>query len=310
MTTITGKKPSAGTIRNKIRDSASDRVFSAVILFLLTVIALIMLYPLLFVLSASVSDPNAVNSGSVWLYPIGFQVKGYTHVFASRWVLVGYRNSLYYLICGTSLDIFTTFTGAYALSRRDLYGCKFLTFFIVFTMWFNGGLIPTFLVVRGVGLIDSPLALVILGAVNAYNFIICRTFIVNSIPNELQEAARIDGSSDFGLCWRIIFPLSGPVLAILALYYGLGHWNSYFPALLYLNKRELQPLQIFLREILLQNQFVDINSVDLKSVQELARMTKIMKYSLIVIASMPMLALYPFLQRYFVQGIMIGSLKG
>ena len=157
---------------------------------------------------------------------------------------------------------------------------------------------------------DSPLVLIIMGAVSAYNFVICRTFIQNSIPGELQEAARIDGCSDFDLCWKIVFPLSGPVIAILALYYGLGHWNSYFPALMYLNRREWQPLQIFLREILLQNEFVDLQSADLKSVQELARMTKIMKYSLIVIASFPMLALYPFLQRYFVQGVMIGSLKG
>jgi putative aldouronate transport system permease protein len=196
------------------------------------------------------------------------------------------------------------------LSRRDIVGRKVLTFFIVFTMWFNGGLIPTFLLVKSLGLVDSPLVLVILGVVNAYNFIICRTFIQNSIPGELQEAARIDGSSDFGLCWRIAFPLSGPILAILALYYGLGHWNNYFSALIYLNNRSLQPLQIFLREILLQDQFVDGSAIDLDSLQELVRMTKIMKYSLIVISSLPMIMLYPFLQRYFVQGIMIGSIKG
>ncbi len=294
----------------KIKDSMSDRIFIAIVYILLGVTALIVLYPLLFVLAASVSDPNAVNAGKVWLLPVGFQLQGYTMVFKSKWVLVGYRNSLFYLLLGTSLDIFVTFTGAYALSRRDIYGRKFLTFFIVFTMWFNGGLIPTFLVVRSLGLVDSPLVLIIMGAVSAYNFVICRTFIQNSIPGELQEAARIDGCSDFDLCWKIVFPLSGPVIAILALYYGLGHWNSYFPALMYLNRREWQPLQIFLREILLQNEFVDLQSADLKSVQELARMTKIMKYSLIVIASFPMLALYPFLQRYFVQGVMIGSLKG
>ncbi len=296
---------------SKIKDTTSDRIFVAAVYIVLGLVALIVLYPLLFVLAASVSDPNAVNAGKVWLLPVGFQLKGYTMVFSSKWVLVGYRNSLFYLLFGTSIDIFVTFTGAYALSRRDIYGRKLLTFFIVFTMWFNGGLIPTFLVVRSLGLVDSPLALVVLGAVSAYNFVICRTFIQNSIPGELQEAARIDGCSDFGLCWRIVFPLSGPVIAILALYYGLGHWNSYFPALMYLNRREWQPLQIFLREILLQNEFVDLEaSVDLKSVQELARMTKIMKYSLIVIASFPMLILYPFLQRYFVQGVMIGSLKG
>lgn len=292
------------------RESISDRVFSFVIMFLLTIIGLIVLYPMLFVLSASVSDPNAVNSGQVWLFPVGLHFDGYLRVFESRWVLIGYRNSLYYMVVGTMLAILVTFTGSYALSRRDIYGRKTLTFIIVFTMWFNGGLIPTFLLVNSLGLVDTPFVLVILGVVNAYNFVICRTFIQNSIPGELQEAARIDGCSDFGLCWRIAFPLSGPILAILALYYGLGHWNNYFSALIYLNNRNLQPLQIFLREILLQNQFVDISSVDLDSLQELVRMTKIMKYSLIVVASLPMIMLYPFLQRYFVQGIMIGSLKG
>jgi putative aldouronate transport system permease protein len=294
----------------RIKDSASDRIFYSIIVIILGIIAVIVLYPLLFILSASISDPNAVNSGRIWLFPVGIQFSGYISIFKSKWVLVGYRNNLLYLLFGTALNVFVTYTGAYALSRKDIYGRKLLTFYIVFTMWFSGGLIPTFLVMRSVGLIDSPLTLVIFGAVNAYNFIICRTFIQSSIPGELQEAARIDGCSDFGICWRIVFPLSKPVLAVLVLYYGLEHWNSYFPALMYLNKREMQPLQIFLREILLQNQIVDINSMDLKSVQELSRMTKIMKYSLIVVASVPMVILYPFLQRYFVQGVMDCSIKG
>ncbi len=296
--------------KHKQMSSWSDRIFTLTITVFLVITGLIVLYPMLFVLSASISDPNAVNSGQVWLFPIGIQFGGYARVFESRWVLIGYRNSLYYMLVGTACAILVTFTGAYALSRRDIFGRKALTFFIVFTMWFNGGLIPTFLLVNSLNLVDTPYVLIILGVVNAYNFIICRTFIQNSIPGELQEAARIDGCSDFGLCWRIAFPLSGPVLAILALYYGLGHWNNYFSALIYLNSRDYQPLQIFLREILLQNQFIDISSVDLDSLQELVRMTKIMKYALIVVASLPMIILYPFLQRYFVQGIMIGSIKG
>ncbi len=202
-----------------------------------------------------------------------------------------------------------TFTGAYALSRRDIYLRGFLTGIIVFTMWFNGGMIPTFLLVKSLGLVDSFWAMIVIGAVNAYNFIITRSFIQNSIPEELQEAGRIDGCNDFMLCLRIVLPLSGPIIAVLSLYYGLEHWNGYFNAMLYLNKRELQPLQIFLREILLQDQTIDM-SMDLESLQEIELIKRVMKYALIIVSSLPMLILYPFLQRFFAQGVMIGAIKG
>ncbi len=293
----------------KIRDGRQDRLFGIVVYALLAIIAALIVYPLIFVVSASISDPNAVNAGKVWLWPVGVQWEGYKKVFESRWVLVGYRNSVIYLVLGTLLNIFVTFTGAYALSRRDIFGRGLLTFFIVFTMWFNGGLIPTFLQVKNMGLIDSFWTMIVLGAMNAYNFVICRSFIQSSVPDELQEAARIDGYNDFGLCWKIVFPLSGPIIAVLTLYYGLEHWNGYFNAMLYLNNKELQPLQIFLREILLQSQVVDM-SMDVESLAEIELLKKTMKFALIVVASLPMLVIYPFLQRFFAQGIMIGSLKG
>lgn len=293
----------------RIHATGRDRAFVIIVYALLALITLLILYPLIFVLSASISDPNAVNSGKVWLWPVGVQWKGYAKVFESRWVLVGYRNSLIYLVLGTALNVFVTFTGAYALSRKDIYGRGLLTFFIVFTMWFNGGMIPTFLQVKSLGLVDSPWSMIIIGAMNAYNFIICRSFIQSSIPGELQEAGRIDGCSDFRLCAMIVFPLSGPVIAVLTLYYGLEHWNGYFNAMLYLNNRDYQPLQIFLREILLQNQTLDM-SADLESLQANEMLKRTIKYSLIVVASLPMLVIYPFLQKFFAQGVMIGSIKG
>lgn len=293
----------------RIHATGHDRAFVIIVYALLALITLLILYPLIFVLSASISDPNAVNSGKVWLWPVGLQWKGYAKVFESRWVLVGYRNSLIYLVFGTALNVFVTFTGAYALSRKDIYGRGLLTFFIVFTMWFNGGMIPTFLQVKSLGLVDSPWSMIIIGAMNAYNFIICRSFIQSSIPGELQEAGRIDGCSDFRLCAMIVFPLSGPVIAVLTLYYGLEHWNGYFNAMLYLNNRDYQPLQIFLREILLQNQTLDM-SADLESLQANEMLKRTIRYSLIVVASLPMLVIYPFLQKFFAQGVMIGSIKG
>ncbi len=301
-----GKLVSRG---NAIRLDRSDKVTMAIIYFLLVLAVFVTLYPLIFVFSASISDPYTVSSGKVWLFPKGIQWRGYKEVFSSRWVFVGYRNSLIYLVLGTAVNLFVTFTGAYALSRRDIYLRGFLTGIIVFTMWFNGGMIPTFLLVKSLGLVDSFWAMIVIGAVNAYNFIITRSFIQNSIPEELQEAGRIDGCNDFMLCLRIVLPLSGPIIAVLSLYYGLEHWNGYFNAMLYLNKRELQPLQIFLREILLQDQTIDM-SMDLESLQEIELIKRVMKYALIIVSSLPMLILYPFLQRFFAQGVMIGAIKG
>lgn len=301
--------PQIKRVSRGIRPERGDRVFMAFVYVLLAVTVLIILYPLIFVLSASISDPSAVYSGKVWFLPVGIQWRRYTEVFSSKWVFVGYRNSLIYLVLGTMLNPVVTFTGAYALSRKDIFGRGFLTGIIVFTMWFNGGMIPTFLQVKKLGLVDSFWSMIIIGAVNAYNFIICRSFIQNSIPEELQEAGRIDGCNDFALCARIVLPLSGPIIAVLTLYYGLEHWNGYFNAMLYLNNRDLQPLQIFLREILLQDQVLDL-SMDLESLQEIEMLKRVMKYSLIIVASLPMLIIYPFLQRFFSQGVMIGAIKG
>ncbi|HEY8421024.1 MAG TPA: carbohydrate ABC transporter permease [Thermoclostridium sp.] len=297
--------------KSQIKDSRNDRIFGFIVDFLLIIIGLVTLFPLIFVLSASVSDPVMVNSGKVLLLPKGFNLDGYLAVFENEWVLTGYRNSFIYTVVGTFLNVLVTFMAAYSLSRKDMYGHRLITIYMVFTMWFGGGLIPTFIVVNKLGLVNRPVVMVILGLISIYNCIICRSFIQTSIPYELQEAARIDGCNDFGIVWKIVFPLSKPVLAILCLYYALGHWNGYFNALIYLDDRKYQTLQIFLREILIQNSRVKVDdSVDLEAMVRRAQMAQVMKYSLIVVASVPMLIIYPFVQKFFVQGVMIGSIKG
>jgi len=291
------------------KESLGDRAVSFLIQASLAVVALVTLFPLIFVVVASMSDPVLVNSGKIFLRPKGFNLDGYKAVFENSWVLIGYRNSMIYTLLGTFLNVIVTFMASYALSRKDMFGHRAITIYMLFTMWFGGGLIPTFLVVNKTGLVNKPVVMVILGLVSIYNCIICRSFIQSSIPAELQEAARMDGCNDFGILWKVVFPLSGPVLAILALYYALGHWNGYFNALIYLDNRNYQPLQIFLREILIENSRVVLDG-DLEAMVRRTQMAQVMKYSLIVVASLPMLAIYPFVQKFFVKGVLLGSVKG
>ncbi len=288
----------------------SEKLFNGIVNVILGICGLLALYPLIFVVSASISDPTAVNSGKVVLWPVGFNIKGYKAILKSKWITTGYRNSLFYTVAGTAINVSATLMAGYALSRKDLYGRKLITLFMMFTMWFSGGIITTYLVVNKIGLYNKWYTLIVMGLISVYNVIITRSFMSGSIPLELQEAARIDGCSDFQIFGRLILPLSKPVIAILCLYYGLGHWNSYFNALIYLKDKNLQPLQIFLREILVQNEAVNMSSDALDTMIERAMMAQTMKYSLIVVASLPMLIIYPFLQKYFVKGVMIGSVKG
>ena len=299
--------------RAGVRETMEDRITLGVFYVLLTLIALMTIYPVLYVISASVSEPTAVNDGSVVLWPVGFQLEGYQYIFENDWILLGYRNSLIYTVAGTLLDIAVTFLAAYALSRRDIFGRRALNTYMIIPMWFSGGLIPTFMMINSMGLVDQWYTLIIIGAFNTYNFVICRTFIQSNIPLELQEAARIDGCSDLGIMAKVVLPLSKPVLAILCLYYGLAHWNDYFTGLIYINTRSLQPLQLFLREILIQNAQLEMGSGDMMALEDSMRrvyMMQVMRYGLIVVSSVPMLILYPFVQKYFVQGVMIGALKG
>ncbi|MFD0959994.1 carbohydrate ABC transporter permease [Paenibacillus chungangensis] len=277
---------------------------------LLILICMLVLYPLLFILGASISDAGAVLSGEMWLWPIDVSFVGYEKVFGNSDLLTGYGNTILYTIVGTAINLIMTIMAAYPLSQPKFYGRNLIMAIIVFTMFFSGGLIPTYMVVRDLGLTNTMWALIIPNVVSVYNILIMRTYFQSSIPGEILEAASIDGSSDIRTLLRIVMPLSMPIMAVMLLFYAVGHWNSYFSALIYLTDRSLYPLQIFIREILIQGQMEEmVNAADSSHAQTIMD-EEAVKYALIVVTNLPIFLLYPFLQKYFVKGVMIGALKG
>ena len=293
------------------RLSLGDRIFDSINVVLLGLLALIIIYPLVYVLSASFSDPVSVASGDMILWPVNLTLENYEEVFKNQSIITGYRNSLIILVSGTALNLVMTVLAAFPMSRRDLWGRNVMMKLMTFTMFFSGGLIPTYLLItRTLGLMNSWLALILPGAISVYNMIIMRTYFQTSIPYELQEAADIDGCSPFGVLIRIILPLSGPILAVIGLYYGVGHWNSYFSALLYINREELQPLQLYLRRVLTLNSNQSLLSTGSDEAARQAMRAETIKYAVIVVSSVPMLVIYPFVQKFFVKGVMIGAIKG
>ncbi len=294
----------------KIKDSAGDRAFYAIVNVIMALVLISVLYPLIYVVSSSFSEASAVQSGRVILWPVGFSLDGYRTVFQYKTVVTGYINSAKYMVIGTLINVSLTLICAYPLSRRTLPMRGLFMFLFTFTMYFGGGLIPTYLVVRKLKLLNTIWALVLPGALGVYNMIITRTFIQNTIPYEMLEASQIDGCNDIQFFFRMVLPLSKAIIAVITLYYAVGHWNSWFDAFIYLTNRDMYPLQLILRDILLVSQ-VDLTLID--DPELLARMiglADLMKYSLIVIATVPMMVLYPFVQKYFIKGVMIGSLKG
>ncbi|MDR3174472.1 MAG: carbohydrate ABC transporter permease [Treponema sp.] len=292
------------------KTSLSDRIFYTVIFIILTVFFLIVLYPCIFVLSASFSSGSAVQSGRVVLLPVDLSLQGYHTVFQTNTVWMGFRNSILYTLFGTLINIIMTMTAAYCLSRTDLPGRNGIMLFFTFTMFFNGGMIPTYMLIRNLGMLNTPWALIIPGAIGVYNMIIARTFIQNSIPGEMLDAAKIDGCGDFMYYIRIVLPLSKAIIAVLVLFYGVGHWNAYFNAMIYLNTKSLYPLTIFLRDILMATQIDPSTVSDPEAQLRLAEAAAVIKYSLIVVTMVPVIIIYPFVQKYFVKGVMIGSVKG
>lgn len=291
-------------------DRGSDRIFSIVNYLILGGLLIAVAYPLIYVLSASFSDPTAVISGRMWLWPVDVTLDGYRAVLNNGRILTGFRNSLFYTVTGTFVSVVLTLLAAYPLSRRDLAGRNAIMFFFVFTLLFGGGLIPTYLIVRATGLLNTPLAMIIPAALSIYNMIITRTFFQVTIPDELLEAAQLDGCSDFRFLKDVVIPLSGPIIAVNALFYAVAQWNAFFNALIYLTDPGLFPLQLILREILVQNQ-VDLSQIaDIDELMQRQKLADLLKYSLIVVASLPVLIIYPFVQKHFVRGVLIGSLKG
>jgi len=294
---------------SRIRETFGDRIFLALVYLFLFIVLLVVLYPLVYIVSASFSSPLAVSSGRVWLFPVEFSLRGYQVDLQNPQLVVGYANSIYYTFFGTLISVALTIMVAYPLSRRALFGRNVLMFLITFTMIFSGGLIPTYLVVRQLGMINTRWALLIPGAVAAFQVIIARTFFQANIPDELAEAAEMDGCSDLRFMWSVVLPLSKPIIAVLVLMYAVSQWNAYFDALIYLKSSDLQPLQLVLRNILILNTTAS-GSMDAKTMVERRQLADLLKYSLIVLGSLPVLIIYPFVQRYFVKGMLIGSIKG
>ena len=291
---------------------ASDRVFNLINTTLLTVVFCFVAYPFIYVLSASFSDPNALLSGRVWLFPIKPSLGGYTAVFRSSRVWLGYGNSFYYMTVGTAVNVAITLIAAYPLSRRGFKARRTFMLLFIFTMFFEGGMIPTYLLIRSLGMMNTRWALIIPGAIGVWNLIVARTFIEHSIPDELFEASRIDGCSHFRYFLSVVIPLSSAMIAVITLFYAVGHWNEFFAALLYLRDDEKFPLQMILREYLLQNQTDPemLDKLDPLEVEARQRLSELLKYSLIIVGSLPVLIIYPFVQRHFVRGVMIGAIKG
>ncbi|MFV0503932.1 MAG: carbohydrate ABC transporter permease [Lachnospirales bacterium] len=291
-------------------ENTQDKVLILVFYAILIMVLIIVAYPLIYIVSASFSDPQAVISGEVVLFPVSPTLRGYTAVFKNNKILTGFRNSIIYMVVGTIVNITMTILCAYPLSRKEFTARNKLSALFVFTMYFSGGLVPTYILVNKLGLINSPLAMIIPSAMSTYNMIICRTFMQNSIPDELYEAGQIDGCTPWKYLIKVAVPLCKPIIAVLVLYYGVAKWNSYFDAMLYLKKDNLQPLTIVIREILIQNKIDFTMLSDAKAASELQGLTQLLKYSTIVVASVPVLIIYPFVQKHFVKGAMIGAVKG
>ena len=295
---------------NKIELCLSDKILRAVVGAVIFVLILVILYPLIYVVSSSFSSGTAVSTGKVILWPVDFSLQGYKAVFSYRQIWTGYRNTIFYTVAGTLLNLTLTVMVAYPLSRRNLQFRSFYMTLFLITMFFSGGIIPNYILLTKLHLTNTRSALLLSGAISVYNMIIMRTYFQHSIPEELLEAAKIDGITDIGYLFKIVLPLSKSILAVITLYYAVGHWNSYFNAMLYLRDESLYPLQLILRSILNVGK-IDLSQItDVEVLKQIRGLSDLMKFSLIIISSVPVIVAYPFVQRFFEKGVMIGSVKG
>ena len=288
-------------------DTKGERIFQCILVGFMALFALTCLYPLIYVLSMSFSDPVAVARGDVWLWPVGFSTKAYEMITDSNELWVSYANTLWYTGVGTLVNVVLTLCAAYPLSRKEFFLANPVMMMITFTMFFSGGLVPSFILISKLGLYNTRWALILPGAIGAYYVIIARTFF-QSIPDSLTESAKLDGANDIVILQRIIIPLSMPIVAVLTLYYAVSHWNSYFGAMVYIVDKKLQPLQLYLRRLLIENTGEATNSM--ANGEEKSLITEQIKYAVIIVSTLPILCVYPFLQKYFVKGMMIGAVKG
>ena len=308
------KKENYNMKTKPVKRCREDVIFDTVIFIILTLILFVVAYPLYWVIISSFSDPTAVSAGKVLLLPMGFTLKGYAEVFKNSQVMRGFFNSIVITFVGVCVNLAVTLPTAYALSRDNFSGKKPITVFYMITMFFGGGMIPTYLVVKNMQLLNTIWALVLPGCLSVYNMIVARTFFKSNISEELYEAGEIDGCTQSRFFFQIALPLSKAIIAIMVLYYGVGHWNSYFSALLYISDQDKYPLQLVLRNILITNQTAlsqtATTAAARAALQEQQQLIDVMKYSLIIISSVPVLIMYPLVQKHFVKGVMIGSVKG
>ena len=295
---------------NRIRDKGlSDRIFHALVVIISILVAIIILYPLWFVIIASISNSDMVNQGKVTFWPVDIRFYGFQQIFQDARIWVGYRNTIFYVVVGTLLNIIVTMPAAYALSRPDFKARNAVMLYFVFTMYFSGGLVPTYMMVNSLKLINTPWILLIMVLINTYNLIIARTFIQNTIPNDLFESATLDGANHFRTFWSIVLPLSKAIISVEILYYAVFHWNDYFNALIYTSSPEVQPLQMVLRRILLQNEAFASGNGGVQGGYAQSSADQV-KYAVIIVSTVPILCVYPFVQKYFEKGVMIGAVKG
>ena len=295
---------------NAIGLCTEDRIMYAGVYVLMGLLIVVIAYPLVYVVSCSFSSGNAVSAGRVLLWPVEFSLTGYRIVFNYKQVWTGYYNTIFYTVTATALNVVLTTMAAYPLSRKNFQGRKLCMTLFMVTMFFSGGIIPSYILKTQLHIVNTRWAILLTGSISVYNMVVMRTFFQNSIPGDLLEAARLDGISDIGYLLRIVIPLSKAVFAVITLYYAVAHWNSYFNAMMYLRDRNLYPLQLVLRDIL-NAANVDLSQIsDPEILRQLSGASEVMRYSLIVISTVPMMAAYPIVQKYFKQGVMIGSVKG
>lgn len=294
----------------RIRQTREDKIMELVIYLFLAIIIALAVYPLIFVVSASVSSPEMVLQGKVWLMPKDTTLKAYFAVFNDPDIMTGYKNSIFYTFAGVIVNLMMTVAGAYPLSKKDFMGRNVITIFFTITMFFSGGMIPTYILIKNLHLYNNFWVMILPGAVSMWNLVIMRNYFQHSIPVELHEAAYIDGCSNTRALFHIVLPLSKPILAVMVIFYGVGHWNAFFNAMIYLSDSKKFPLQLVLRSILLKNEMGEMTGGNGDSSGEQLLLAESLKYAVIVVASLPVLVLYPLMQKYFVQGVMVGAIKG
>ena len=298
--------------KSKIGQTRGDRVFGVINGIFIAFLTLITLYPMIYVVSASMSSPSSVTSGRMWLWPVEITFEGYARIVKNSEILNGYKNTILYTLVQIALLLSTTLPAAYALTVKQLPGRRFVVVLFSITMFFSGGMIPLYVINRNLGLANTMWAVLLPSATSMWYIILSRTFFQSTIPHELEEASQIDGCSVFSTFLRVVLPLSAPIIAVMALYFGVARWNSYFGEMIFFRDREKYPLQLYLREILIVAQFSEENTsnADAITMAEQVRISAIIKYATMIVATVPLIIAYPFIQRYFVKGVMIGSIKG